>query len=521
MRIRFCYLLLILCLPLALLGCTGTEQTSGGVPASVSETPAAEPTPALTPEPTPITVAGASAEDGTLRAVVEAEDFALIEQMEGLRTLDVSGSVCFDAILAYQSAHPDVKVVYTVPVGDAVLSPDTVTARVRRLPDPAVLAYLPKLSSLSVEEPMPPETAKAVRSALPDAVLSYSVTVAGHTVSDTETALDLSGISPAHAAELAEAIEVLPKITDVELDRADGSSDWTLEDAGVLQSVREDLRVHLTVTVFDRTFSLTDDVVSFSNIPLADRKDELLAILPQLRNVRLLEMEECGLPDEEMAELRAQFPSPKIAWMIHLGAYAFRSDSKMLRMNIYNDKTMLTDENVHPLIYCNEVKYIDLGHNQIQNPYFIAYMPELEVCILAIYQPTDLSAFANCPNLEYAELFHGSVTDVSPLANCKHLKHLNLCMNQITDITPLYGLTELERLWISRNPGIPKEQIEKFKELVPNCLVNTTTVDPTDPPWRLDPRRPSGRSERYELLRKQFCYGKRIVYSLVEPDKAR
>ncbi|MBQ1632219.1 MAG: leucine-rich repeat domain-containing protein [Clostridia bacterium] len=518
---RLIPLLLLFCLLPAFAGCAGTEQTSGVVSVSASEAPTAEPTPALTPEPTPIAVKGAVPEDGTLCAVVDAEDFALIEQMEGLQTLDVSGSVCFDAILAYRDAHPDVKVIYTVPVGDAILSPDTVTARVKSLPDPAVLAYLPKLSTLSVEEPMPPETVKAVASALPDAVLSYSVTVAGLTVSDTETALDLSEISPEHAAELAEAIGVLPKITDVELDRADGSSDWTLKDAGVLQSVREDLRVHLTVTVFDRTFSLTDDVVSFSNIPLADRKEELLSVLPALRNVRLLEMEECGFSDEEMAELRAQFPSPKIAWMIHLGEYAFRSDSKMLRLNLYNHHTMLTDENVHPLIYCNEVKYIDLGHNLIQNPYFIAYMPELEVCILAIYQPTDLSAFANCPNLEYAELFHGYITDVSPLANCKHLKHLNLCMNFITDITPLYGLTELERLWISRNPDIPKEQIEKFKELVPNCVVNTTTVDPTDPPWRRDPRRPSGRSARYELLRRQFAYGKMLVYSIVEPDKVR
>ena len=175
------------------------------------------------------------------------------------------------------------------------------------------------------------------------------------------------------------------------------------------------------------------------------------------------------------------------------------------------------DERLEPLKYCTKVKYLDIGHNGIETLDFLYYMPDLEVVILAIEQPTDLSAFANCPNLEYAELFNGHVTDVSPLANCKHLKHLNLCMNQITDITPLYGLDELERFWISRNRELPKEQIEKFKELHPNCVVNTTTVDPTDPPWRYKAN--GEKSKRYALLRAQMGYNRDLIYSLVEPDK--
>lgn len=523
MRIRFRHLLpLIIVLLLLSMGCSSSDQTPDAISTDVlSPLPTAEPTPEPSPAPTPIAVKGAVAEEGVLRAVVEADDFALIEQISGLRTLDVTGSDCYDAIVAYRDAHPEVEVLYTVSFGDVSVSPQDQSATVSRLADPSLVSYLPNLRELTVKEPLTPQQASFVLETRPDIDLHYSVSVAGMTLPRDVTELNLSEVSPALSGELAEAIAVLPDLVEIELDREDGTCDWEISDAGVLMAVRTSLRVHATVTVFDRTFSLTDDVVSFNNIPLAGRKDELLAILPQLRNVGRLDMEECGLSDEEMAELREQFPSPKIAWMIHLGYYSFRSDSKMLRLNKYNGhhQTLLTDENVQQLTYCNEVKYLDLGHNQIQNPYFVAYMPDLEVCIIAIYQPTDLSAFANCPNLEYAELFHGYITDVSPLANCTHLKHLNLCMNEITDITPLYGLTELERLWISRNPGIPKEQIEKFKELVPNCVVNTTTVDPTDPPWRFDTRRRSGLSERYELLRKQFAYGKDLIYSLVEPDR--
>lgn len=517
MRIRITLLMLVLCLLLVGAACGKTADTTDAAAVQETEAPTPTPTPAPTPEPTPIAVAGSVVEDGTLRAVVEADDFALIEQLDSLTTLDVTGSVCYDAITAYQSAHPDVEVIYTVQVGDVSVSPDTASLSVPAVPDASVLAYLPALHALTVEEPMTPKQAADVLALRPDVDLKYSVSVAGMTLAQDVTELNLSEVSPALAGELAEAIAVLPDVTDIELNHEDGTCDWLLPDIGLLQEVRTSICVHATVTAFDRTFCLTDDVVSFNKIPMQDRKDELLAILPQLRNVGRLDMEYCGLSDEEMAALREQFPTPKIAWMITLGAYSFRSDSKMLRLNKYNYITMLTDENVQQLSYCNEVKYLDLGHNHIQHPDFIANMPDLEVVILAIEQPTDLSAFANCPNLEYAELFNGHVTDVSPLANCKHLKHLNLCMNQITDITPLYGLDELERFWISRNRELPKEQIEKFKELHPNCVVNTTTVDPTDPPWRYKAN--GEKSKRYALLRAQMGYNRDLIYSLVEPDK--
>jgi hypothetical protein len=178
----------------------------------------------------------------------------------------------------------------------------------------------------------------------------------------------------------------------------------------------------------------------------------------------------------------------------------------------------LTDRDTKGLTYCNEVRYLDLGHNLIQDAYFVGFMPDLEVCILAIQQPTDISAFRNCPHLEYAELFNGSITDVSPLAACTELHHLNLCMNKITDITPLYGLTNLERLWISRNP-IPPEQVAKFRELVPDCVVNTTAEDPTINAWRFDWSRPDNYSVRYALLQKQFAYDRQITSSVDLPDQ--
>ena len=507
------FVVILFCLPLCAAGCSHASEAPKAT-AVPTVSPIASDMPS--PEPTPITVNGCAAENGVLRAVVNADDFALIEQMR-LHSLDVSGSVCYPEILAYCAAHPEVDVLYTVAIGDDVLSNHDVSATVKDVPDASLLSYLPALSDLTVKNPLSCEQAAALINVLPDASLTYSVEFAGLAVNSDADALDLSDVSPERADALAEGIAVLPKITDVQLNRADGSSDWTLEQAGILQAVRPTLRVDLNVTAFGVHFSLTDEVVSFNRKYLASRKDELIALLPYLRSVGRLDMEECGLSDEEMAALREQFPSPKIVWRVHVGPYECRTDAIMIHFSNFVRYPMLRDQNTHALIYCNEVKYLDLGHNLIQDPYFVAYMPNLEVCIIAIHQPTDISAFANCPHLEYAELFNGSVTDVSALANCTELKHLNLCMNQITDITPLYGLKKLERLWIAQNP-IPQEQIDRFCELVPNCVVNTTAEDPTLNEWRWDYSRPSRYSERYELLRSQFLYGTGATSYTEEPD---
>ena len=513
MRTRIILLLLFFCLPVFSAACFGTPDPTEAP--SVQES--MPPTPEPTPEPTPVMIGGSVMENGTLRAVVKADDFALIEQIEGLETLDVSGSDCYDAILAYQSAHPSVNVLYTVPIGDVSVSSETQELTVSHVPDSSLLVYLPALRTLTVTEPIAPKEAADVLKTRPDVDFDYSVSAAGMTVPGDAAALDLSEVSPALSGEIAEAVAVLPNLTDVNLNREDGSSDWTLQDAIPLMDASQTLRVDLNVTAFGRTFSLTDDVVDFNNIPMEDKEDALLALLPYLRNVGRLDMENCRLSDERMAELRAQYPSPKIVWRVNVGAYSCRTDSKIIRFSMFYMYPQLYDRHTKGLTYCNEVRYLDLGHNMIQDAYFVGYMPDLEVCILAIQQPTDISAFRNCKHLEYAELFNGSITDVSALAECTELRHLNLCMNQITDITPLYGLTNLERLWISRNP-IPEEQIERFKELVPDCVVNTTAEDPTINEWRYDYSQPNGLAVRYALLQKQFAYSLGLTSSVDLPD---
>ena len=163
---------------------------------------------------------------------------------------------------------------------------------------------------------------------------------------------------------------------------------------------------------------------------------------------------------------------------------------------------------VECLKYCTEVRYLDLGHNIINDISFVEYMPDLEVAILAINYWTDATPLASCPKLEYLEIFNTNCSDLTPLAGLTNLKHLNICwLKNLSDITPLYGLTQLERLWIgsSEYNQVPRAQLEEIRKRLPDTVINTTTENPTLEGWREDPR--------YELLVEQMGYNWDHIYS--------
>lgn len=471
-----------------------------------------------TPEPTPILLGDASfpADTTELKLVADPDDLEKLALFPGLKSVDLSGSTCYAEIRSFMAEHPDLDVFYTVCFDDQTVPCDAKTLSVSSLPDPSLLGYLPNLESIEVSEPLSPATVVQAADYAPGAKYVCSIKIEDTVFPSDVKELDLSGVSPDFCEDVLAVIPFLPNLTDIQLNPESGISSWPIDKADSLQSARDGLTVTYTTEAFGVVFSLNDEVVSFNDIDLSEKKDELLALLPHMHNIGRLDMEECGIPDEEMAALREQFPSPKIVWRVHLKLYSCRTDSVMIRCSYQLERWMLTNEDVVPLRYCNEVHYLDLGHNQIESASFVQYMPELEVCIVAVGPITDISAIKNCPKLEYCEFLSGRVSDISSLAACTELKHLNLSKNKITDITPLYGLTKLERLWISLNWSIPKEQIEEFKRRVPNCEVNFTARDPTDEGWRYD--RHYRIVPRYEKLREQFQYDRNIFYYTADSE---
>ena len=443
-----------------------SEQADG----ETEEGPAAAPEP--TPEPTPagIVLSGGAFPEDTeeLKAVVTAEDLALLEGFTSLQRADLRGSECRREIAAWAIEHPEVRVICEAELSDGtVLAADT--------------------KELTLSDCVPGEDLRAL------AVLRELKTV-----------------------ELGECA-----------DAAESPLDW--EALAAAEQALPETEFHYAFTLYKKHFDLQSTEMDLNHIAMTDEGALVKKVAACLPGLTLLDMDFCHVSDEAMAQIRDSLPETEVVWRIWFGdnrtsGYSVRTNVTKILASNPGISGELTPENTTGLKYCTKVRFLDLGHNdQLTDISFVSCMPDLEVAVLSMGGFRDLSPLADCPKLEYLELFTGAVSDLRPLAGLKNLRHLNLawCF-ALTDITPLYELTELERLWLGRFDPVPREQIEEMQRRAPNCEINITTGNPTEEGWRYIGHDEWGYSiahPRYALLRKQFEYGSApYCYSYIPYD---
>lgn len=472
-------------------------------------------------QPEPIVLSGGEFSPDILSITlpVVSDDFPLLDSFTQLQAVDFSGSVCYDEIIAWAESHPQVKVTYSVSLPDG----QTVSSDVNRLDlssmdsqaledSISILGYLPSVDEIKLPEGLSLRQLQTVSELCPLARLDFSATVSGISVSPELESLDLSKFDSAALQELLPWLSFTKNISSIELGTDSDDSVLSWDEISAVQAACPDAVLNYSFRLYGKTFSLADSEMVLRHIAIDDEGALVKQITACMPNLSHLDMDSCGVSNEAMAEIRDSLPNTNVVWRIWFGeAYTTRTDVERLLASNPGMGGELTAENTAVLKYCTKLKYLDLGHNSyLSDLSFVSYMPDLEVLIVAMANWSDVSPLANCPKLEYAELQTSSLNDLRPLSGLKNLKHLNIayCF-ALCDISPLYEMTQLERLWIGCLTPIPQEQIDKFKELVPNCKVNTTTVDPTAEGWRyighdefgytlLDPR--------YELLRDQMLY---------------
>ena len=252
----------------------------------------------------------------------------------------------------------------------------------------------------------------------------------------------------------------------------------------------------------------------------------LRAAIDHMPQLTYVDLDSSGVPNEEMAKLRDDYPGIKIVWRVWFGselAYSVRTDTEMILASKPTAAGFIDEVNGADLKYCTEVKYLDLGHNAtLRDISFVEYMPKLEVLIVAMSKWSDATPLASCKNLEYLEMQTTNCTDLSPLSGLENLRHLNIaCITGLEDISPLYSLTKLERLWLGCMNGVPAEQVEQMRKAAPDCEINTTVYDdPTGGGWRYG-YHPEGymfSAPRYILLRLQFNDYKASAFSFYWND---
>lgn len=451
--------------------------------------------------------------------VTGAEDLAALNIYPNLVKLDLRGSTCYDAILAYMSAHPQVEVLYDVSLGldtypcDAetlVLAADSFTFEELI----GKLKYLPRVSSVSL-----PETTldAGLLASLPDTfpgiTFDYSLRFLDQVIPSDAELLDLSGITPELLTEAVELMKKLPGLTEVELMDAEDHSLLSLTDVKTFMDACPGIAVHYSFDLFGNRISTDAERVEFANKNIGNEGVEIIRqALDIMPGCTYFLMDQCGVSNEVMDQLNRDYPDTKIVWRVSYGSYySSLTDSTVVRC--VGD---LDDYNSKALKYMTDCVYLDAGHcYNLTDLSFVSYMPNLKVGIFSDCGVGDLTPFSSCKKLEYVEFVNcNNLKEITPMAECESLKGINLSWNfNIKDLDPLYGLENLERLYCGRH-GFADEEIEEAQAALPDCWV-TGYADSVawigfnySVGWRLDDEHTF--AEWYKEIKEVFGYTREI-----------
>ena len=368
----------------------------------------------------------------------------------------------------------------------------------------------------------------------------------GSTHTPEETELDLSWLRHREVPEAAELLRQMPELRHVELgaDNARSAEEanilasqeaaatgqpkptplpspdksqperLTWADIRLLQESAPQAEFYYRFRFYGRDFSLQDETMDLNHRTMTDEGAGVREILPCMKHLNYLDMDFCGVSDEAMAAIRADYPQVEVVWRIWFGKddkLSVRTDTERI---LASDGGMHVEENISGLQYCTKVKYLDLGHMpDLEDWSFLGCMPDLRVVIITLggFTGDDLAGLANCPHLEYLEMcsrsIRGDPLDLSFLAELHELRHLNICANhEVVGYEALANLTGLERLWIGTRTYIPADYIEYLREALPDTDINDTTAIGDGPEWRFTDSSQRHLHPRYAQLREEFDY---------------
>lgn len=416
--------------------------------------------------------------------VVTPADLEEFRTYPNLKKLDATGSTCYSALIKFIADCPQVDVTYTVPLGSTEAS-NKVTSLVLQPGDASFdalqknLRYLPGLTALTLSRTeLTPGQLNALGSVYPALELSYSVDILGKEYAPDATSIDLSTLEETQLDAVLHALVLLPELTDVELTGSSISMEQVKQIADALPTAA----IRYTFDLFGQTLSTDTEEVEFKNVSIGNQGEtairQALDIMPGCKRFVL---DDCGLDNEVLAGLRADYPDSKIVWRVHFGKYSVLTDTDTIKA-VYN----VFDDTVADLKYCTDVKYIDMGHNDtLTDIRFMGYMPKLEIVIVSGSAVADISCFANCPNLEFLEMAYcWRLSDVSALKECTALRFLNLSYTDVTDLEPLDSLP-LER-FVCIQSKVPYEEREIFTQFHPDCWIRFKGEDPYSLGWRYE-----------------------------------
>ncbi len=456
-----------------------------------------------------------------LDIVVQAQDLWDLREYPNLKSLDLSGSTCYSAILDFMDKNPQLQITYSVDMGGTWIGSLESAAILENGSFDCQtvlenLQYLPHLTSLTFPETnLVSEQVESIRQAYPELTVRCSVNILGTLYDADTTQMDLSSLKPEQIDEVIPKLGLLSGLSYVELMTSGGYSSLSLVDVAKLQDSAPNTTFHYTFSLFGKELSTTDESVEFKKHSIGNEGEaKLREALAVMDNCKRFLLEDCGIDNEVLAQLREDFrDQTKVVWRIWFGKYTALTDQETIRA-VYN----VFDNTCHDLRYCEDVKYMDIGHNDtLTDLSFVGYMPNIEVLIASGCAATELPGFENCKKLTWLELANCyKLKDISSLEGCESLRFLNLSYTKVTNYMSLDGLP-LERFCCLSAKASAEEQ-NTFLAIHPDCLTRFYGSQPYGYGWRYDDNGVTF-NEYYEtVVRKAFNYDY-LEQFLEKPEK--
>lgn len=397
----------------------------------------------------------------------------------------VNAAKCDDYAMleALMAQLPDVKVGYTVNLGGRDYSPNSTELelengdyRLETLKEN--LPYLHQLTDILFITPeFGMDEVEALRESFPEVTFRYTVGLLGKEYDSEITSLDLCKLTSDQVEEVCEKLPLLPMLETIELMDGEGRCALEKEDVKALVAAAPDAVFHYEFDFYGQTLSTDMEEVVLTNVKIGDAGEEDVRFaLDLLANCKRFVLDRCGLSNDVLAQIREDYRDrTKVVWRVFYGKGGSLTDVDVIRC-VYD----LVDDNAHDLVYCEDVRYIDFGHDEFLDSFeFVSGMPNLEYAIVSGSPIKDLTPFTVCKKLKVLEAaFCEYLTDVSPLAECESLEMLNISYTHIADLSPIDDLN-LKTLFAIHEYGsrVPEEEQARYDAAHPNVLTKYNGKD--------------------------------------------
>ena len=404
------------------------------------------------------------------------EDPEILLSFPALETLNLQGSgISAQEYDRVKQMLPAVQVLWEIPFqGDYCnMFAERLTITELSEADMELLPYFTRLRQIDAYACEDYAILSGLRARYPQVAVNYQIRIGEQSFDYSTEEITLCD------ADASRLEQVLPFFDDLKKVSFEGQ----LPEAEALCGLREaypEVEFYWQVTVLGQIADISTTELDFSGMKL-ESAEEIVAAVPYLPNLEKVLMMECGLSNEQMAQLNADHQDVLFVWNVHLGqGMVLRSDATVFAPVLEWRKVY--DRDLKNLRYCTELVLIDLGHMQISDVSFLEYMPEVRFLILADTNVSDLTPLSGLKKLQFLELFISPIRDYSPLLGCTALEQLNIS-GTYADIEPLKQMTWLKRLWHVMWHLTPEERIA-LAEALPNTLVRNPTSGSTGGGWR-------------------------------------